>query len=517
MSDPPTNPEEERYVIVKPVGFGGMANIYLARDTVLERKVVLKEVREELAHNDDFAAMFLDEARVIASLNHPNIVRIYDVGLRNDVPFMALEWLEGWDLRMVEEELDARGQRLDLGVILRLVADAAHGLEAAHTAKNDQGVPLRLVHRDVSPHNLFVTVGGVLKLLDFGIAKSSVQTGTTGDHVIKGKFAYMAPEQLQGQAVDRRCDVFALGINLHELLSGQPLFGGLSLPDVYEAILVQPIPPPSRPDQELPDEVVNITMQALARDLTARWASAGALADALEAVMHQHGFVRGPDDIATTLTRLFAGTGQHVLERRSTVAIGRLDDQSSPAASASAAEPSAWAGARGGKVVPTATISIESLLGAPEPTHEQRRLRDLVRGYSQNLVLAFVVLCVGGGLLFAALHIIPKPPPKGVVETPSKAAAGAEEPARRSSRVRAVGGTGRLTLDTEPMTDVYLGDQGLGSTPLTAIPLPAGTAKLRLVSRRAAIDETITVTIQPGVTLRRHIDLTRPSRVRGND
>jgi hypothetical protein len=515
MPDLSISPTEGRYVIIKPVGSGGMADVYLARDTVLERKVVLKEVRRELANTGDYASMFLDEARVIASLNHPNIVRIYDVGLRDGLPFMALEWLEGWDLRMVEQELDTRHETLELGAVLRLVADAAHGLEAAHTARNDRGVPLRLVHRDVSPHNLFVTTSGVLKLLDFGIAKSSVQSEITGSRMIKGKFAYMAPEQIEGLPVDQRCDVFALGITLHELLAGQPLFGGQSLSDIHDAILLRPIPEPGKLNGNVPDDVVAITMHALEREPSRRFSSAGAMAEAIESSMQSHGLVKGPDDIAATINRVFDGSGPQVWERRATIALGRLDEGSPPAEASEAL--AAWSEAQGRGDVRTATVHIGPRQGQSQnAAGGRRRPLELVRQHLQNVILGAAALAITGGLLFAALRAIPSPSAvKAAEEATAKARAsennaaairaGARSRVNASNRTPA--GVGRLTLDTEPMTNVFLDNQELGSTPLTAVVLPAGMVRLRLVNRRVGIDTSITVTIQPGVTLKRRLDL----------
>jgi hypothetical protein len=407
MSDLSLTPSEQRYVALKAVGAGGMANIVLARDSVLGRKVVLKEIRPELAGDAELSKMFLDEARLIASLNHPNIVRIYDVGRRHGLPFMALEWLEGWDLRTIEDELTARKRFLDLKVALRLMADAARGLHAAHTARNDDGQPLRLVHRDVSPHNLFVTTEGSLKLLDFGIAKSSVQSKVTAANMIKGKFAYMSPEQLDGFPIDARTDIFALGINLHELLSGKSLFGRHNPVDARDAIVAGRIHPPVRPSESLPPDVVAVAMHALERDPSMRFQTACEMADAVDAVMQEHGWGIAPSEIAGVMGQLFAGSGPVPRERRPTVALGFLDE--------------------GGPVLTgevfdltprTETIGT-GLVDQPADPRGARRSLSRWLSYALALLLGALVLALAGGLLFLAMRSIPAPPAAVGLEPPA--------------------------------------------------------------------------------------------------
>ncbi|MBN1959371.1 MAG: serine/threonine protein kinase [Deltaproteobacteria bacterium] len=515
MSDSSNNQIDERYTIVKTVGVGGMANVYLARDIVLERKVVLKELRGDLLEVGDYAAMFIDEARIVASLNHPNIVRIYDVGLRNDLPFMALEWLEGWDLRMIEQELESREEWLGLALVLRLIADVAHGLHAAHTTCNDQGVPLRLVHRDVSPHNLFVTINGVIKILDFGIAKSTVQSETTGERLIKGKLAYMGPEQIKARSVDRRCDVFALGINMHELLSGRSLFGGLSFADAYDSILHSPIITPSRPRERLPDDIINIVMHALERHPDKRFQSAGDMAEALEVAMLNNGLICTNEDIAFALKRLFIGSGSHSDDHNyTTIALGHIDEQESAPSDVADLDYEDISYEELSDGFSSAELKNETLaLDNGDFSDHLPRIRpssDENIFSLKNIIIALVVLAlIIGGLyaVFSGKKTTLQKQVKKIINT--QPAEGDDKNLKsklpKTSNPKVI--TGRITLITDPKATVFLNNKAIGVTPLRAITLPAGKHKLRFVNRRAKIDKHITVTVPANGTAKRRIKL----------
>jgi len=293
-----------RYEVVRRLAVGGMGEIYLARDTVLDRHVVLKHLRSSLREEGQFAKMFLEEARALARIDHPHITRIFDIGIADDRHFMALEWLRGWDLWRVFKRLGRAGEHLPVPIALQLVADACEGLHAAHAATTTEGTPLNLVHRDVSPNNLFVTLEGRLKVLDFGVAKTAVQEEQTATGTVKGTVEYFSPEQCRGETLDHRSDIFSLGAVLHEILSGSRLFARDSLSASFAAIAEEPILPPARAGEVLPERLVQITMRALQRRRALRYADAVAFAAELRGVLDAQG-APDRDAVAAACARLF--------------------------------------------------------------------------------------------------------------------------------------------------------------------------------------------------------------------
>jgi serine/threonine-protein kinase len=299
-----------------------MAEVYLAMDNATELPVVIKRVTREFRENPEFSQMFFDEARIVATLDHPHIVKIHDLGFQDDGRFyMVLEWLEGWDLQQIMHTL--RGRPVPVPIALRLAADACRGLHAAHTARSSDGSPLNVIHRDISPHNLFVTKAGVLKLLDFGVAKSNLQESRTEVGQIKGKLAYMSPEQLGDEKLDFRSDLFSLGIVLHEMLTGDPLFSHLSIGVLPDAILHDPIPPPVG---SIPETVAAITMKALQRAPDLRFATAADMGIALETELKRLRPDLTRDEVSDFVQdSLWSDTAVH--GPAATVAIGRLGDR----------------------------------------------------------------------------------------------------------------------------------------------------------------------------------------------
>src|SRR5688572_29695677 len=241
-----------------------MAEIWLARQYGLpdfHRIVVVKKLNEDLKESETFVRMFLDEARTSAQLTHPNVVQIYDLGFKDGEYFIAMEYIHGEDLVEVTHAAVEQQRLIPIGHAVRIVADALKGLHHAHT--------LNIVHRDASPHNVLVSYDGMVKLVDFGIAKARTQTEVTGSGMLKGKHAYMSPEQVRGETIDGRSDIFTIGILLYELSTGQRLFVGRNAVETLEAVLAAPIPTP-----RLPDELQRIILRALERDPALRYQSA---------------------------------------------------------------------------------------------------------------------------------------------------------------------------------------------------------------------------------------------------
>ncbi len=271
-------PAEERklrsYRRIAELGRGGMANVYLAASRGphgFTKLVVIKELKEELADNPEFQTMFMDEARLAARLNHPNIVQTNEVS-ETGIPFMVMEYLEGQPLHRVWSTLSRRD--MPLPAQLYVVSNVLGGLDYAHELRDFDGTPLSVVHRDVSPHNVFITYSGEVKLVDFGIAKANDSSFKTEIGTLKGKLAYMPPEQAKGERVDRRADVFAVGVVLWEAAVGRRLWKGLKDVAILHNLVSGTIPSPRSVNPQVPEALEAIIMRALAPDARKRYDSA---------------------------------------------------------------------------------------------------------------------------------------------------------------------------------------------------------------------------------------------------
>lgn len=263
-----------RYEIRRRLAEGGMAEVYLAQATGPEgfaKDVVIKVVRGFLSSDQQFIDMFINEARLSSRLNHANVVQIFDFGKHEQSYFIAMEYVRGTSLFELRKRCRDRGIPFPPTLVAEIGAQVARGLQYAHSL-SDKGKPLGIVHRDVTPHNVLLSFDGAVKLTDFGIAKAS--TTHTAPGVLKGKFAYMAPEQARGEMVDSRTDIFALGVVLWEMLTGGRLFDGDSELAVLRAVQSSLIAPPSRLNPDVPNELSDIVLKALSRPPAERYQSA---------------------------------------------------------------------------------------------------------------------------------------------------------------------------------------------------------------------------------------------------
>jgi phosphate binding protein len=295
------------YQLIANLGRGGMADVFLAvarGPAGFNKLIVIKRLRAELAEDTSFREMFLDEARLAARLNHPNVVHTYEVGETDGAYFIAMEYLEGQPLQNLDKASKAKGLPLPAEVATRIIADALAGLHYAHELRDYDGSPLGIVHRDVSPHNLFVTYDGQVKLVDFGIAKASSSSNETQAGVLKGKAAYMAPEQAKGARVDRRSDIFAMGIVLWELCVGQRLMLRESSIATIHRLLSEPIPRPSDVVPGFPLELDAIIMCALQHHPDDRYATASDMRGALSNWLATRPMAH--DELEERMKRLFA-------------------------------------------------------------------------------------------------------------------------------------------------------------------------------------------------------------------
>lgn len=264
-----------KYELVSKIGQGGMAEVYLARAALaqgLYKLVVVKKIHAAFSSSPHFARMFRTEAQIATWLNHPNVVQVFYYGKEGSDLYLVMEYVEGHDLMRLVKMAHQAGMRMPYGIAAYIVQELLKGLDYAHRKLSPTGEALDIVHRDVSPQNVLISYDGAVKLVDFGIAKTRTEVEEEG--VVKGKYAYMSPEQAAGQAVDRRCDIFAAGIILYELLAGRTLFGGIKGDQALEAVRTADIPPPTELDKNVPAELVPIVMRALERRAERRYATA---------------------------------------------------------------------------------------------------------------------------------------------------------------------------------------------------------------------------------------------------
>jgi serine/threonine protein kinase len=295
----------DRYEIVGTLALGGMAEIHLARaatpgDSSL---VVIKRLHPHLASHSDMVRMFIDEATISARLDHVHIGKVERVAEHAGVLFLVMEFIDGESLHVVFRDQLKRCRSFPVRFALHLVAQIARGLDYAHRLCDQRGRPLAIVHRDISMSNIMVGFDGSPKLIDFGIAKSAHRITESMSGIRKGKARWMSPEQVLGRHVDRRSDVFALGILLHELTTFRPLFAGSDSLDCMRRVVEQPIPRPGR--GALPTALEAAILRALARDPARRYGSAGELADALERLAHEHALQTASAEIAVMMSALY--------------------------------------------------------------------------------------------------------------------------------------------------------------------------------------------------------------------
>lgn len=322
-----------RYEMLTPLGHGGMASVYLVRrlgSAGFERLAAMKVLHRGLCDDQEFVEMFLDEARVAARLHHPNTAAIIDLGSNGPQPFMVMDYVEGDTLDAVQRAASAVRRAVPVGIALRIALDALAGLDAAHNLEGPEGAPLGLIHRDVSPHNLLVGVDGVARLVDFGIARAASRRGVTAVGVIKGNVPFMAPEQLRGYGVDRRADVFSMGVTLWETLSlrrcfptreGSPL-SRMAREDYRPLAEVAP---------KVPAALDDICRKALAFDPDDRFDSAAAFASAIEEAFRHD--VATQRELAQFMSMVAANKvwrEREAVRLSSQLASDRLDDDAVP-------------------------------------------------------------------------------------------------------------------------------------------------------------------------------------------
>ncbi len=313
---PPGNLKESqlfgKYRVVRDLGAGGMAQVFLAAIDGPEgfsKQCVVKKILPEFARDPNFSKMFINEARVAAMMSHQNIVQVYEFSKQNDEFFLSMEYVSGASLDRIMRTARKVNYPLGPRVAVEVGIGMARALSYAHTFTTAEGLPLDIVHRDVSPENILVSRDGAVKLTDFGVVKSAITAQNTVAGVVKGKWSYMSPEQVSSRPLDGRSDVFSLGIVLYEVSVGRRLFRGDSLPATVNAVMLAQVTPPSSLVPNFPPQLERILMTALSRDPDLRYRTAHDFAVALEQFRASQPWTAGGRHLASVVNTLFPRDG----------------------------------------------------------------------------------------------------------------------------------------------------------------------------------------------------------------
>ena len=482
-----------RYALIEKLATGGMAEIFLAQATGeagFEKTCVIKRVLPHLADAPGFTEMFLDEARLAAQLNHPGIVQIFDLGREGKDFYIAMEYLAGEDASAIQRQLITAGRRAPCDVAAKIISCAADALHFAHELPGADGKPLGVVHRDISLSNLFVTYQGAVKLLDFGIARAGQRLETTFPGHVKGKLAYMAPEQAEGRSVDRRADVWALGVCLHELLTGQRLFSRKTMEGSRKALMEDPITRPKALRPDVPEVLDNVVMAALERDPARRPPTALAIREELEAFLAAGSYVSQAHQLAEFMKQLFGAdrTQARLNNAKATPIIqGGTEDLAAPAQEPTILDPRMRRVATGEQPapkprrwpLPLALVAIAGIAAAawlrPQPA--------AVTASPPDPIPATAV----------------EPPAPVVVETPPvedlTPATTREEPPHPSHPRPSIG---FLSVDSAEPARVFADGLLLGNTPVVRAKLSPGSHRVTLMSAVLGLAPPMRVVVKAG-------------------
>jgi serine/threonine protein kinase len=298
-----------RYVLLRRLAVGGMAEVFLAKlvgAAGFEKEVAVKRILPQWSQHKDFTTMLVDEAKIAVQLSHPNVVQVYELAREDDVYYIAMEFVPGWDVRQVMQAAAAKKARIPLDAALFIATEILEGLAYAHSRKDGRGRPLDIVHRDISPQNILLSEDGGVKITDFGIAKAASKSHETATGVLKGKFAYMSPEQASQREVDGRSDLFSTAVVFYELLTGERLFHCGSDIETLDRVRRAQVAPSPQALAAIPKPLLEVLLKALARSPEDRYEGAAAACEALRRYAHEAGLETRRDRLAGFLKTLFA-------------------------------------------------------------------------------------------------------------------------------------------------------------------------------------------------------------------
>jgi eukaryotic-like serine/threonine-protein kinase len=494
-----------RYELIHRLGHGGMAAVYLGRATGragFEKLVAVKVIHPHLAAEQEFVDMFLDEARIAARLHHPNVVEIHDLGDDDGVLFMVMEYVEGETLASVLRQLRKLGERLPLSAVLQVVADACEGLCAAHGLTDADGRRMDLVHRDVSPHNLLVSMDGRVKVVDFGIAKATGRRSSTRTGQLRGKLAYMSPEQAGGATIDHRTDLFALGAVLWELLVGERLFTAETESETLARVTACEVPDVRERRSDVPEGVAELVTRALARKPEARFASAQDMLREVRAQLRAlESDVDPRGDLAAVMSRLFDARVAYIraaVRRAGESGTQReraANDPVSPDDATKAGERPAERSSGSGPVVRPSGSSLPVAQAPGTSTHTLTALATApARHWSLWLVLPLLGAVVGSAMVSRGFGLKEEPPADEISRRadplPSLASNGDAAPTLRPVMEAS---TVKWHFDTQPDgATVLLDGQPYPQTTPVTIEVQRGDEPIEVVlSREGHVDRKL--------------------------
>ena len=470
-----------RYVLCDEVAAGGMATVHLGRlmgPVGFARIVAIKRLHAHFAKDPEFVAMLLDEARLAARIRHPNVVSTLDVVVEQGELLVVMDYVQGESLARLARAVFATGGRVPLGIAMSIMSGALYGLHAAHDATNDQGQALGIVHRDVSPQNIQVGIDGIARVLDFGVAKAAGRIQTTREGTLKGKLAYMSPEQVRGDAVDRRSDIYAASVVLWELLCSVRLFQGDNEGATLNRIMQGVVVAPSQIYPDLPPAVDALVMKGLAQDPADRFQSANDMAEAAQRVAYAT-----PGDVAAWVQ---AQCGTSIQQRAARIAEIESHPSKVDDAPTGKFEPKGAAGPR----LSSPVIAALARDGQHTQVTDFSAATPAQRRRSARVPVAAIV-AMGGVAVLAAVV--------GVLVGRSGMGAGASTTSTATSTATS---TSTATTNS-PALAASLRDAELGASPATATAatslgvgirtLPVATATVRTVPPRSKCNPPYTI------------------------
>nr|WP_305070922.1 serine/threonine-protein kinase [Myxococcus sp. AS-1-15] len=531
---------------------GGMAELFLGFTSGpggFRKYVVVKRILPDARDNEQFERMFLDEARITAAFNHPNIAQVFDLGQEEDGLFLAMEFIAGQNLNQITSACLRHHRPVPLGFTLSVARDVCMALHYAHTFTAPSGEPSPVIHRDVAQKNIMVTYDGMVKLLDFGIAKAKNSLERTHAGTVKGTTGYMSPEQVRGEKLDGRSDLFSVGVMLHEMLTGARLFAGRTERDEMMKILEAPIPWPSHVTPHVSEQISKVVMQALERSREKRFANGRDMARALEAAAGT--LMQDAEHRATLMKEMFAermaatrallesvdGTASSLMVDSAKRALRGDDGPYLPVREEMATPRSGNTPMKGGKK-PSRKVSTVKTEAPPPLDGDELTPAQKLRS---NVLWGLVLLSILGGGIYGAVKLSralddsatmvpvreeepqdarlrpiqpgamlgnlgpgPDEPVPGAKPEPAPRNVGAQgEPPDEGSkpeRTRPSRATGKLTFNiTGQSAPVYLGGKKLGVTPLLGVSVPVGKHTLRIVDPQGK-SRSLPVVISAGET-----------------
>ncbi len=460
-----------QYVMLERIASGGMAEVWKARkrgEEGFQKIVAIKKILPHLSDNQEFIEMFIDEAKLAAQLNHNNIIHIYDLGKIQNSYYIAMEYIDGHDLKTIIRRGEEHGLPLGVELALFVASKVAAALDYAHRKRDFDEKEMGLVHRDVSPQNVLVSEDGDIKLCDFGIAKAASKASHTQAGALKGKLQYMSPEQAWGHNIDRRSDIFALGAVLFELLTARKLFTGDSEMSILEQVRQARVTPPSEVNDEVTPEIDAVVLKALQKDPGARYQTAGEMAKDLEAVLYTFRPTPTSADLAIYMSRIWSPAPAPTLHDAPPV---QPQPVAAPAAKAAVTSP-------GRSATPAAHTPAphHSAMPSWEATLSRRKKK------SRALPIVFALLIAGaitGGFLYFRSR-------NAVADAPGAQLAAAPVPA---PVVRTPAETGTVVPVTDSTTTLQATDTTVTQAPVLDPNLVNEEVQRRLAAERARLEQ----------------------------